>query len=650
MKYLNSFNENFLSIDINKIKENANKFYTTKECRIAMSEIDINTLNNAIKEVEKLKSKYKSIESAIKKLISKSETQNEGIAGTIMLTIFGLHAFIKLLVAIKNGWSFGRYIRGWFYTSQEDLSTVRDAAIMVTYLIYVIVFIVGENKWSSDAYKINKTDMYMGLEYKYDGIHNYTIRDDFGKLYHFKRIGFGKWDIYNANNKLIGKCIKEDIYDTNNQPIAFSESISNEDEKNYIEKHYIKIDLEKILTKVKQKDNRAEIEKRNIEIKKLYNEIDSLNRKTFENIDITRKILNEKGIDYDSIEDNMDNYSDPDRILAKGVIELKYFMTKNNNLGYLSTFTNFLIEGIKKSHDQNISHMRSVINIYKRLVDIGNLSEKLRDSEGNIKKVVEFTTLESLNDAISRVLDWQKVNSFIKGFPPTQKRLIWENGYYTEELKSISQYLTRTIISIVSNETAKNNFLSKISSIKDKESLINILSSISNKDPWDYKHWESKLENGRNIIVTWKSESEKMIICSVFTHEAIKKIAYMTNWCIFRYKDYFNKYQSKGYQFILYDFSKDERDNKSVIGFTTTPSYRITDCNDKNDHRTSLPYSIWPHSKSSKVIKEYVNITIKSMFNKLDSSLWAIVKNKIKNVLSNQYIADFLDFYDDGTI
>ena len=50
------------------------------------------------------------------------------------------------------------------------------------------------------------------------------------------------------------------------------------------------------------------------------------------------------------------------------------------------------------------------------------------------------------------------------------------------------------------------------------------------------------------------------------------------------------------------------------------------------------------------VRKEYVQITMKDMIKKLDSSLWSIVKNKIKNILSNRYISNFLDMYDDGTM
>lgn len=631
LNHLNRFNESFLSIDIKDIKKKAYEFHKTSECRLAMSEVDINLLNNLVKEVTSLKDKYKSIDSAVNKIINKSESKNEGITGTILLTTFGLHAMIKMLIGIKNGWSIGEYLSRLFYSGGYDneLRTLRDIIITISFIIYLIVYLVFSTNYTSDTYNLRGTSVYVDLPFKWNGIHDYVVIDSYNKKYNFKRTGFGNWDI-SINNKIIGKCINGDIYNLENKKIFDDITTDHPGQLS-------NINLEKALTSKINHDKIENIKKKENEIEILKNKVDSIKQIVLENVDETRKFLTTKGIDYDTMSSNT-QLDSATRNIANSIISLRKMMLENNNIGYLSTFVKFLFE-------KDASFVK---NLYQRLIDIGNLADKLRDTSGNIKKVVNFTNSEELNDAIDRVLDWQKVNMFIRNLPPTQKRLIWKDGYYTEELKPMSQYLTNNILKICSDEKSKNSLLSKISSIKNTKSLIDIISSISNNEPWDYNYWLNKLESSRNVIVTWKSEEQKMIICSVFTHAAIQKLAYMTNWCIFRRKDYFDSYLAKGFQFILYDFSKDPKGNESVIGFTTTLQNRITDCNDKSDYYTHLPSFIYNEKEINyKYIKnEYIKINTMDMLKKLDMSVFKIAANKIKKMISNKYISNFLDMYD----
>lgn len=650
LNHLNTFNESFLSIDIKDIKKKAYEFHKTKECRLAMSEIDIELLNSSIKEINNLKNKYKSIDLAINRIINKSESKNEGIAGTILFTAFGLHALVKMLIGIKNGWSIGHYLSRLFYSNgyHADWKTFRDVIITASFIIYLIFYLIASNSYFADTYIEKSTGVYMNLGYKWHGLHDYRVIDDNGKVYFFKRTKFSNWDIL-LNDKIIGKCIDFNIYNLNGESVL--NDITMDKGISHLDKGAAKSNLERLLKGKVDITKLKDIENRRKEINNLSNQLDSIQKKTFENVDVTKKLLKDIGIDYDTMETmDSEKYLSSNIHIAQTTLKLKDLMIKNNNIGYLSTFVQFIIQCGKR----NYTNYPYIIETYNRLISIGSLSDKLRDNEGNLKKVIDFKSYEDLDDSISRVLDWQKVNRFVRGLPPTQKRLIWENGYFIDDLKTISQFLTKSIVKIDSNEPLKDAFFKKVSSIKDRKSLVDILSSISNEEPWDYNYWLDKINNTRNVVITWKSEEQKMIMCSVFTHSAIKKLAYMTSWCIFRRSDYFNIYLSKGFQFIIYDFSKDSKRNDSIIGATTTPSYEVTDCHDKSDSRTWLPsqfiytepnYKKWKRGGVC-IKKEYITMSIKDILKKCDGSIITVLRNKLRLILKNRHISKLLDTYD----
>lgn len=115
-------NEEFLGIDLKKIKKAAFDYHSTKECRQAMLEIKMSLLDSVVKEVLSLKNRYGLIDNLAKKLIAKANSQNEGVLSTILLTTFGIHATLKMLAALKNGWSLGHYLGRLFYRKFTSIS------------------------------------------------------------------------------------------------------------------------------------------------------------------------------------------------------------------------------------------------------------------------------------------------------------------------------------------------------------------------------------------------------------------------------------------------------------------------------------------------------------------------------------------------
>lgn len=636
-------NESYLGINISDIKKKAFEFHKTKECRLAMLEIDISILNKAVKEVQNLVKRYGAVDDLAKDIVVKSEAKNEGLFGGILLAVFGFHAIMKLLKAIKDGWSLGRYLRGLFYTEgyNTDLKTPYDFILTTVFIVYLIIYIVQSRTWTDDAYQA--AGVSVNLEFKWNGIHDFIVRDPMGKIYSFKRVGICRCEIY-YNDVLIGKMVDDQIYDMDGRKKFTDIQVGS---------NFVKFDLEKVLTGAMKENPKIskEIRDRLVKKQQLEKEIEDLERKTFENVDQTRKFLKSKDIDYDEIINTDYEYkptigesgSKRDYYLnniINGTKELKKIMTDNNNIGYLGTFVKFL----------DTSSKTRVIRAYHDLMNLKDLINKLRDNDGNLKQVIEFDKLEDLEDSINRVKDWKIVNDFIRELPPTQKKLLWKDGWFSDDVKDMSQFLTTAIIALSKDVDKKNNFLRKVSSIKDRKSLIDIISAASNKEPWDFDHWVNKLNNTRNVIITWSSKEENQIICAVFTHSAIRKIAYMTNWCIVRDSSYFRSYTARGEQYILYDFNHSEKQNESVIGFTVKIDGIISACHNKSDYGARLPdkFITQPSHFLSKVNPEYIKFSIKNAINKLDSGVITILRAKLRRVLNKPKIASFIDWYDES--
>lgn len=466
-----------------------------------------------------------------------------------------------------------------------------------------------------------------------------------------KRIKAGEYDILYKGKK-VGTTDCDDFYRLDGKKIADGVSFGKHD---YVPA-MTKLDLEKMLTGKYNQSTEKEIDIRKQEIDKLEREIDSLNRKAYENVDLAKKIFKEAGKDYDKIvsttKDQMHNLDIEDR----DFLYIKDLLTKNNNIGYLGLFANLSIND--KASGSELE------SIYNKIISNKDVLNNLRDNNGELCQLFNFTKYEDLDDALDRLKSWRKVNQFMRELPSAQKRLIWENGYFTDDLKDKSQFLISAINKIANDANLSRTFLSKISAAKTKSAIIDSIASITNQELWDFNHWLNKLNNTRNVYVTWSSKQEKQIICIVTSYQTIKKIAYMTNWCIRRDKYYFDNYSKNGFQCILYDFNYPITSNDSVIGFSLNSNkrrYEITNCHNKSDHSTRLPEKFinmeredrsYGYYSSKNFIKpEYVKVNLAKAVLKFDKTFIKALNDQIlrpiRSTLNKPGIARFIDFYDE---
>ena len=647
-----SFNEGFLDIDLKKIKEEAQNFAKSKDCVKLFSQVDTDILDSVVEEFKKLKEKWGSIDILAQKLLTKIEVKNEGVGSVIILSAFGIHAFLKLLAALKNGWTFREYLGRLFHSEgYNDFGrSLRDVTIMVTFLCYVITYLVSNNVFISDYYKTS-SGVYTEFNFKWNGIHDYIYEDGFGKQYDVKRVSlhvtkdyilFTDFDIFYKGKK-IGTTDMDHIYRLDGKSVITDISFGKND---YIP-DMTKVDLEKLLTGKYNKSTEKEIYIRKKEIDKLEHEIDSLNTKAYENVDMAKKIFREAGKDYDEIVSTpKENLVDRDLIF----VTIKDVLAQGNNLGYLGLFANIII-----NDRVSLSNLENLYGLIKKNKDI---ISNLRDNNGNLCSLFDFNKYETASDALDRLTKWRKVNQFMREIPSAQKRLIWQDGYYTDELKGKSQFLTSAIIKISKDTNLSRTFLSKISAAKTTDMIVDSIVRITNQQPWDFDYWLNKLNNTRNVYVTWSSKEKNQIICIVTTFSTIKKIAYMTNWCITRSSSYFRSYSKNGFQCILYDFNYPITSNDSVIGFSLNDKnnrYKITNCHNKSDHSTRLPsdfinngYSYWDYNGF--INPEFVQVNLAKAALKFDNTFLKVLKDKtlkpVRTFLNKPEIARFVDFYD----
>ncbi len=253
-----------------------------------------------------------------------------------------------------------------------------------------------------------------------------------------------------------------------------------------------------------------------------------------ENMDLAKSIISKKMAAFDKL---------------KGLL--------SSNMGYIGTFTKFLF-------DKNIPY-EDLERLYNELVYL-----KKKDKSFDISGL-EY---EDLIDKIISQKNNIDVQALINQFPSDQKKMakdLIQNDHFNLFLQL----------------TKKDNldaFLKKISRYKDENSLISAIKifgkkSINNKE--DILNFIKGSENTKVIV-----DSGDLMIVYVGSFNDIKSLASDTSWCIL--SEYmWRKYTIGRYQYILYNFDKDEFDPQFKIGMTLTKDGTIHAAHDILDNQAS---------------------------------------------------------------
>lgn len=247
--------------------------------------------------------------------------------------------------------------------------------------------------------------------------------------------------------------------------------------------------------------------------------------------------------------------------LAKSIIskkmdgfeKLKTLLSKN--IGYIGKFTDYLM-------NENIP-LSDLEDLYKDLI-------YLKSKQRNID--ISSLKYEKVLDKIQEVKNEIDVNSLIQEFPAEQKELarqLVDNNWNT--------------LLQASRKEQKSSLISKISRYKTKEELLNALKLFSKTAFNNREEIKQFLKTSKSKLVF---ENENTMVVQVNNLEDNQKLGSDTSWCILG-KSMWDSYTRNRYQFIIYDFRRDEWDPLFKIGFTLNKDLSIKAAHDILDKSCS---------------------------------------------------------------
>lgn len=180
---------------------------------------------------------------------------------------------------------------------------------------------------------------------------------------------------------------------------------------------------------------------------------------------------------------------------------------------------------------------------------------------------------EAIDDHINAVVTSYKVNQF--------SNKILSNKYKSFKSPESDIYFKELYTKELSDKDLQNFIGKKLATIKTPEDLTNLLKNVFNQI--DGFNWEAvNYKLNKNNLVPILNEDDKVIF-EINTYQQCRSFG-SPSWCIHRTESYFDDYAGNGArQLIMYDFSRDSKDNYSIIGFTLYPDGKLRTQHLKND-------------------------------------------------------------------
>ena len=209
---------------------------------------------------------------------------------------------------------------------------------------------------------------------------------------------------------------------------------------------------------------------------------------------------------------------------------------------------------------EHFDNLTKIINKYKDNEVILKLNEfalllTFKDAAANNEH--SFTIYEKFDDAMSKIIRDHKVKQYINSIASKKYEHLYNEQTYklAGELfdmklpdNSLQEYVGKKLAAFKTPEQfneALNLFLESLNSFEMKATI-------------------AKAEKfGVQVI----SENDNKVILRIDNFETSKLMG-SSSWCISRDESYFKSYANGREQYFLFDFSKDNTDNRSMLGIT----------------------------------------------------------------------------------
>lgn len=229
---------------------------------------------------------------------------------------------------------------------------------------------------------------------------------------------------------------------------------------------------------------------------------------------------------------------------------------------------NFFTWAITNRIKNNVN-INLLVNILKWNENYGKLSSKLLN--GTITAYNSREKAFSLYNEMMLLRRTKRANDVINSFNTAQKKLL--KGIELDE----KNLLTFSKFGKLSN-TKKLNFIRKMSTIDSADEIMKQMKLLVKIHyEWNKESFMEFLRSDENFKYEIVYDNGDIVVLSVSDYETIKHIAKTTNWCISKNMQYWNNYMQNPNckQYVMYDFSKNEDDELSIVGFTTISKSKI---------------------------------------------------------------------------
>lgn len=214
--------------------------------------------------------------------------------------------------------------------------------------------------------------------------------------------------------------------------------------------------------------------------------------------------------------------------------------------GYVGFFTDLFYN--KNQSMQSLYELANLIKNEKSLVDQLPIP------------IIKYESFEKIIDDIEKVRLESNAKKMYNEFPSLQKSLI-----------NISNKSMINLLDLLYKRPDKKIFLKKISSFKDKNSLVDWIKVFLKSDSsQNFKPIIDRINSVKADIV-YSSIEDQIIIARVKTYSQVSDLGSNTSWCIARSESTFRSYVQNddlAYQYIIYLLDKNGDDPLRKIGVT----------------------------------------------------------------------------------
>lgn len=299
---------------------------------------------------------------------------------------------------------------------------------------------------------------------------------------------------------------------------------------------------------------------------------------------------------------------------------------------------NLYVWALKNYHNNCIS-LNVIESIIRWQQKYSQLVKKL--SKGTITAYNGNDNINKLINEIVQLRQVKRANDSINIFNTKQKKILKQLELDDKKITILNRF------GRLSNQK-KHNFVRKMSTIEDVNEIMRQMAFLSNIHfEWNKDSLLEYINNTENIDCEIVLNDKYLVLVKVKTYDTIKSLAKTTNWCISKNKRYWDDYvgfHDEANQFVLFDFSKPEDHELSIIGFTTKKQLGITNAHSYSNNNL-IHYSSIRNAKLKSFLDSKDVVDIYSIIKGHNIPLSNILNVKLKHYEWNfNSFVKFLNF------